>query len=124
METNPYQSPQTESPPPEVAPSRQSDAPIIAAIIFGGGVQLVLFVLTALILDGGQINQLCILAIIGYWIAYVAIRIRRGSHPTRGDLLFLRYGVAVLFFLALIVAKLVYSIIGESTLCGWQRWFR
>jgi hypothetical protein len=64
------------------------------------------------------------MSMIGYWIAVLAIRIRRGAAPTAGDLLFLRYGVAMLFILSFAVARLVYSIIGESPISGWERWFR
>jgi hypothetical protein len=122
MDPNPYQSPQTESPPPEITPPDHPGDPFFSAIKVGAVLQFALFVLTALTLDGG--NKLCITAMIGYWIAVALIMIRRRSKPTQGDLLFLRYGVAGLFIITLAVAKLVYSIIGESTLSGWERWFR
>jgi hypothetical protein len=113
METNPFQSPQTEILPLEATPHHPGD-PFLSAVKVGVLLQIAIFIFTVLMLDGGWTNKLCIMSMIGYWIAVLAIRIRRGAKPTAGDLLFLRYGVAMLFVLSIAVARLVYSIIVDE----------
>jgi hypothetical protein len=96
---------------------------ILPAIKFGLVIQIVLFILTALVLDGGEMNKLCIMVIIAYWIGVSSILVRRGASPTKLDLLFIRYGMFVLFVLTPFITRIVYGIIGDSPLNGWQRWF-
>ena len=96
---------------------------ILPAIKVGLIVQIVIFLLTALMLDGGETNKLCMMAICGYWIGVGSVLVRRGASPTKLDLLFIRYGMFVLFVLTPFIARIVYGIIGESPLNGWQRWF-
>ena len=97
--------------------------PLILALKSGVILQVFLFVLTALILDGGQIMRQFLVAMIGYWLGVALIALRRERAPTATDLLFIRYGSLVLLLLAPFVATLVYWFIGESTLNGLQRWF-
>ena len=74
-------------------------------------------------LDGGEMNKLCMMTIIAYWIGVGSVLARRWASPTKFDLLFIRYGMFGLFVLTPFIARFVYSIIGESPLSGWQRWF-
>jgi hypothetical protein len=84
-------------------------------------VQFVLLVLTGLMLDGGWMGRLCMVAIIGHWVGIGMIAARRGSVPTSVDLLFMRYGAAILTLAAPLIAGAVYNIIGESDLSGLER---
>ncbi len=86
-----------------------------SALKFGVGLQLSLLVLTALVLDGGQLGRQFMVALIGYWLGLGFITIRRKTAPSTADLFLIRYGSLALLPLAPVIAKLVYLIIGEST---------
>jgi hypothetical protein len=86
-------------------------------------IQVFLFILTALMLDGGQLFRQFLLAMVGYWIGVAFIFVRRESTPKKTDHFFLRYGSLVLLLLAPMVANVIYAIVGESTLNGLERWF-
>jgi len=58
--------------------------------------QVVLAVLAGLVLDMGQTVRIMAAAIIGYWIGVVIIVVRRPLSPSKGDLLFVRWGCALL----------------------------
>ena len=118
MSENPYQSPQVELNTAQQKGSRDSFS---AALKVGIVIQIALFPLTALIMDGGVTNRLCVLAMIGYWIGVAVIIVRRGASPTKLDLFFLRYGVVGLFLATFFLAPLVYRIIGKSSLSGLER---
>jgi hypothetical protein len=87
-------------------------------------VQIVFLLLTALVLDGGMMFRMCAAAALGYWIGVVVIAIRRGTSPTKLDLLFIRYGMVGLMVIAPFLAKLAFIVIGESDLSGLERLFR
>jgi len=123
MTENPYQSPLAESLPPELPSSDPSATSLTPSIRFGVVIQLGLFVLTALILDGGATNRHCVVAIIGYWIGALPIIVRRRKTPTKVDLLFLRWGMLLMMLLLPFIVGIVYGIIGESHLNGLERWF-
>jgi hypothetical protein len=57
---------------------------VIQQVIIGG--------LSALMLDGGVMAHIALLAILAYWLSVPMIIIRRRASPTRGDLSFVRYG--------------------------------
>ena len=121
---NPYQSPTTSENPsaPTVEKRQQGDA-FAAALKFGVKVQLSLLGLTILVLDGGVLTNQYATAMIGYWIAVAVLMVRRRDAPTRGDVVFLRYGNFALLVAAPLIAKVVYRVIGESPLRGLERWF-
>ncbi len=124
MVQNPYRSPTAceESADVDRNVNRAGDT-FASAVKLGVVVQVVLFVLTALILDGGRSNKMCIVAMIGYWIVVAVMMIRRRTVPTRTDLLFLRYGMLALLAIVPLLAAAVYRVIGESHLNGIERWF-
>jgi len=86
-------------------------------------VHATLFVLTALMLDGGRSHQFCLIAMIGYWLAVLLLFMRRRKAPTRSDFLFIRYSVVPLWIAAPYIAEIVYRYIGESTRPGIERFF-
>ena len=94
-----------------------------SALKSGVILQAVLFVVTACMLDGGQLSSQFLVAMIGYWLGVAFIVARREMQPSKLDLLFIRYGSLVLLVLAPFVAKIVYRMIGESPLTGLERWF-
>ncbi len=83
--------------------------------------QAVLGILTALMLDGGRSFVFFEVAFVGHWIGILLIMGRRPLTPTRFDLIYVRYGVIINLVLAGIIAPAVWSLIGESTLSGWER---
>ncbi len=85
--------------------------------------QVVFFVLTALV-TAHVLNQICVVAILGYWIGLVIITARRPKEPTHVDLFFVRWGIVWLMIVVPFLAKLVYVIIGESELSGLERLLR
>ena len=95
--------------------------PLMSALKSGVGLQAVLFLLTACMLDGGQLFGQFLVAMIGYWIGVAFIVIRRETKTTRFDLFYVRYGSVILLVLAPAIAKLVYSIIGETPQSGLER---
>jgi hypothetical protein len=121
---NPYQSPTTsESPSAPAVEKPQEGDPFAAALKFGVKVQLALLALTFLVLDGGVLTKQYVVGMIGYWIAVAVLMVRRRSAPTRGDILFLRYGNIALLVAVPFIARLVYRAIGESPLRGLDRWY-
>ena len=83
--------------------------------------QVVLGILTALMLDGGRTFGFFKVALLGHWIGILMIIGRRPLAPIKWDLFFIRWGVLLLLIVAGLVAPLVWAIIGESSLSGWQR---
>jgi hypothetical protein len=98
-----------------------SDPRLRSAVKIGGTLDAAMLVLASLVLDGGVMARLFCTASVGYWLGVIAIFARRVSSPTRLDLLFTKYGAALLCFLSAFIAKLVYCIIGESLFSGWER---
>jgi len=123
MTENPYQSPRAETPPPKLARTGPSGDPFVRSVAVGVVSQLVLFLLTALMLDGGQLHRQCIVAMIGYWSVTAMLIVRRRKTPTNADLLFLRWGMLGLMAVIPLIGAIVYRIIGGSHLSGLQRWF-
>jgi multisubunit Na+/H+ antiporter MnhE subunit len=58
--------------------------------------QVILAILAALVLDMGETARGMAAVIIGYWIGAVIILIRRPLSPSKGDLLFVRWGSSLL----------------------------
>jgi hypothetical protein len=104
-------------------PSESVQQRFRSALMFGVFVQFVCFLLTALVLDGGQTHREYIFGMTSYWLGVAAISIRRRTAPTTTDMLFLRYWNFALLILAPAIASLVYRVIGESSSSGLQRWF-
>ena len=52
-----------------------------------------------MVLDWGQTNTGCTIALFGFWIGVALILLRRPHKPTRGDLVYIRFGIPVMVFL-------------------------
>jgi hypothetical protein len=97
--------------------------PLAAALRFGIGLQLILLVVTAPVLDGGQLFRQFAVALIGYWLGVGLIAVRRRAAPSKVDLFLIRYGSLALLILGPVIGKVIYLLIGESTDSGIQRWW-
>ena len=65
--------------------------------------QLPSIVFCALLLDGGEISRVCLIATLGYWLLALICLARSEQPSNRGDLLFLRWGYFPLFGLFLLL---------------------
>jgi hypothetical protein len=60
--------------------------------------QIIFLVLSALLLDGGQTFRVCCITAIVHWVCIAMILVRRPVHPTRLDILLIKYGFPSLAF--------------------------
>lgn len=109
--------------PAESHPRDSLKYTISSSLMIGLIIQLVLFVLTALLLDGGRVHRAYIITMIGYWVGAVAILFRHRQSPTIADHMYLRYGILAIAMITPLIARIVYRIIGESPLNGLERLF-
>lgn len=94
-----------------------------SALKTGVVLQLVICVLTLLLLDMGRAFGFFRVALIAHWMGIIVIMGRRPTSPTKVDILFIRWGILPLFLLSVWLGPLVWRIIGESPLSGWERWW-
>ena len=83
--------------------------------------QTIIGILTGLMLDGGGTFGVFQVAFLGQWLGILLIVFRRPQSPTRTDLLFIRFGIVILLFLAGAITPFIWSMIGESELSGIER---
>jgi hypothetical protein len=77
--------------------------PYTAAIRSALAQQLVVLLVGTLVLDGGDVFRVSLIAFLAFWVAAFAIRLRRGLAPTRFDLLFIHRGYVPLCVLAFLL---------------------
>jgi len=70
--------------------------------------QVVVLLFTSMILDGGDIFTMCLVALVGFWVGAVIICVRRPQTPTRVDLLFIRFGYFPLCILAVVLTLFIW----------------
>ena len=58
--------------------------------------QVLILILAGMILDGGDVFQICIAALLAFWGGVAVIRWRRPRTPTRLDLILIKSGYVVL----------------------------
>ena len=58
--------------------------------------QVVIAILASLVMDRGQAARGTAAVLIGYWIGTVIILVRRPLSPSKGDLLFVRWGFSLI----------------------------
>jgi hypothetical protein len=57
------------------------------------GVQIIFVLWFGSLLDGGVVLRAFLYSSLAYWAGTVLILLRRPSNPTRGDLLYIRWGL-------------------------------
>lgn len=70
------------------------------AFTFAIAQQMPLLVFSALILDGGVLFRVVLVATIAFWCFILVFMARRRDKPTNVDTLFIKYGIWVLFLIA------------------------
>jgi hypothetical protein len=68
--------------------------------------QIVLILLAGMILDGGAMLKVALLAAMGWWLGFLLILLRRPKTEKRTDQVFLRYGFLALLPLSLLTLPL------------------
>lgn len=79
--------------------SKDYDSPVFEAL----AIQVIIGILSLMILDGGQVAQVCGVALVAFWGGAVLLICRHPHTPSRTDLQIIRFGylpvVVVAFFL-------------------------
>jgi hypothetical protein len=116
MDTNPFESPASEPAPVHQSfrLTRDPDAPEIPSVgspreafVFAMLQQAVLFLLAALLLDGGVVLRRVTIASIGFWCFVLLLLIRRRNSPTRVDIILVKYGIWPLLLITIVAAGLL-----------------
>jgi hypothetical protein len=58
----------------------------------------------SIVMDGGFTLNCSLTSCLAYWVGFVFIRLRRPTTPSEFDLLFLHFGVVILFMVSIVVA--------------------
>lgn len=74
-----------------------------SALIFSLILQTPIILLFSIMLDGGTLGTLSLIAACGYWAGVVLILLRRSNVPTVVDLAFVRWG-----YLGLVISEFVF----------------
>ena len=72
--------------------------------------QAVILTLAALILDGGHILRICVLAAVASWLCTLLIMLRRPKQPTTVDLAIIKYGFWPAIPIVLTVGSIVLTV--------------
>jgi hypothetical protein len=82
------------------------------SVVFSLVQQCTLLILGALILDGGQVFQVCAYAALAYWVGFAIIMTRRRHHLTSADKLLIRWGYMMLWPISGFVTSFVWHLRG------------
>jgi hypothetical protein len=70
-------------------------------------VQILGVMIGLLILGGGIILNLWLFSCLAYWVIFLFVRLIRPGTPSKSDLLLLRFGIVILFVVAVLVAGMI-----------------
>ena len=87
--------------------------PYRRTLYLSAGVQVLLLLLSCTSLDFGEMFTAFAYAGVAYWIAVAMIVRRRPRGPTRGDRIFLRFGLVALSLFSLTVSPVVWMLRGR-----------
>lgn len=108
MTTNPYESPKADLRTQPIQPPQnwRDYAPEYnRAIVQGLIIQGVLCLLSALVLDMGQMHRAFWVALLCQWAVVWMLLFRRPMNPTKLDLAIVRYGIVPIYALVVIIGK-------------------
>ena len=83
-------------------------APIYDAVVL----QMLLSVLSALILDGGDTARICGIALVAFWAGAIVLIRRRPQSPKRTDIALLRFGYLPVLIAAFFLVHLIWKLRG------------
>jgi hypothetical protein len=78
--------------------------------------QVLILVLAGMILDGGDILQICVAALLAFWCGVAVIRWRRPQAPTRLDLILIEGSYVVLCVVAFFAVHFAWHLRGYGGL--------
>ena len=90
--------------------SPKYDSPIFEALVL----QIVLGILSALILDGGVVAQICGIALVAFWTGAVVLIWRHPQSPSRLDVELIRFGYLPVVVLAFVLTGFIWHLRGAS----------
>ena len=90
------------------APTSPYRAAITSAIVQ----QVIVLVLASLILDGGDLLMFCLVACLAFWVGVAFVRVRRGSTPTKTDLILIRSSYLLLCIITFFLVHLIWKLRG------------
>jgi hypothetical protein len=79
------------------------------ALASAGAQQIILLLLASAVLDGGVVLQKFAFGCAAFWIGVGIIRLRRGSIPTKVDLLLIEAGTIPLCVLSFFLCNFIWS---------------
>ena len=88
--------------------------PMPGAVIFALVQQTTVIFLSALIMDGGAIAQVCMYAFAGYWGGTMLLAFRRGAALSHGDIALVRWGYIPACILSFILTYWIWRIRGYT----------
>ena len=74
--------------------------------------QVIVLVLAAMLLDGGDLLMFCLVACLAFWVGVTFIRVHRGQTPTKMDLILIRSSYLLLCIITFFVVHLVWKLRG------------
>jgi hypothetical protein len=86
-----------------------SPHPYRRALIVPAAIQVVLFIFTCITADRGEAAAADIFAAVPFWAGAILIVRKRPHGSTRGNILYLRYGLPVLFIVGLVISLTIRS---------------
>jgi hypothetical protein len=88
--------------------SKDHDSPIFEAL----AVQVIIAILSLMILDGGQVAQICGVALVAFWGGVSVLIYRRPHTPSRTDLQVIRFGYLPVVVLAFVLVNWAWHLRG------------
>ena len=90
--------------------SPKYDSPIFEAV----ALQIVLGLLSLLILDGGEVAQICGIALVAFWSGAVVLIWRHPQSPSRLDLELIRFGYLPVVVISFLLTGWIWNLRGVS----------
>ncbi len=87
--------------------SKASFSKLTWAAILSVVEHVLIFGLYAAVLDGGRLASMCAAVSLGFWLIVLLIVLRRRSHPSKIDLVFVAFGYPVILF------PCIYAVTGQ-----------
>jgi len=88
--------------------SKDYDSPVFEAL----AIQVIVAILSLLILDGGQVAQVCGVALVAFWAAGALLIYRCPQTPSRADLQVIRFGYLPVVVLAFVLVNWIWHLRG------------
>lgn len=92
---------------------RMAPGELRRSLLFSIVVQLIILLLASLVLDGGHLLRMCLIAVAAHWLTVGIILARRRSALTRADTFMIRLAFLIYIPIAYLLAEIA-SFIGDK----------